>query len=176
MVVTYCTCSCPGFAACPWPVGFSSMSRHKGPCPRDTTDPLGLSQPLPMTCPNHKLPCSIPDSMECLLLLVPQVCPLNRGGPAATHPPHPHSSLPMPAASWSSRHMWDSFHTLQFLSSKFKSQSHNHLCFYVCLGLTHANSVKWHQQKVITFLPPRSAPLFKQHSLFLLTVCTILPS
>lgn len=59
-----------------------------------------------MTCLNDKLPCSTSDSMECLLPLVPQVCPLNRGGLRATHLPHPHSSSSMPAASCSLGHTW----------------------------------------------------------------------
>lgn len=142
--------------------------------PRDTTDPSSLSQLLPMTHPKHKLPCSISDSMECLLptgLSPQQRWPLS-------HPPSTSSQLPVyvrSSASWSSGHMWDNFHTLQFLSFKFKSQSHNHLCLYVSLELTHANPVKWHQQKVTSFSSSQNCSSF-QTALFLLTLCTILPS
>lgn len=177
--------------------GFPACPHTNDPVPRDTTDPLGLSPLLPTTRPNHKLPSPISDSMECLLLLVPQVYPPNRGGLRATLLPHPHSSPSMSAvppgsvgtrghmpslaagtAGWAvCTYMKDNSHTLQFLSFKFKSQLHNHLCFYVSLELTHANSVKSYQQKVTSFASSQDCSSFQTAlSLFLLTFCTILPS
>lgn len=195
VVVTYYTCGYPGFAGCSRTAGFSSTSTCKW-YPRDTTDPSDLSRLLPMTCLNDKLPCSTSDSMECLLLLVPRVCPLKRGGlwaptfhilpapPLCQLPRGPlgtHGHMPSHAAGtagWATcTYMKDNFYTLQFLSFKFKSQSHNHLRLYVSLELTHANSVKSHQQKVISFASSQNCSSFQiALSLFLLTLCTILPS